>query len=259
MTATPETPGDAELQAYVDGLLDPARVAAVEAWLAADPVARERAAAWRWQNEQILALVADPAGEPLPRRLRPTHLVRRRRRELRRLAAAVALALLVGGSFGWLAHGPGSAGTGLPDAMFREAAQAHRAMTTGSEPGHGLDVHDRAGLAARLSRWLDHPLAAPDLPLFGLRLIGARTVRTAAGDPAVLLAYQDGTAARLTFFVARLEQPLETVLREVESDTGGAIYWAYEGLHCVLIADAAPERLRAMAEALYAQIDSAGT
>jgi anti-sigma factor RsiW len=259
MTATPETPGDAELLAYVDGLLDPARVAAVEARLAADPVARERAAAWRWQNEQILALVADPAGEPLPRRLRPTRLMRRRRRELRRLAAAVALALLAGGSFGWLAHGLGSAGARLPDAMLREAAQAHRAMIARSEPGYGLDVHDRAGLAARLSHWLDHPLAAPDLPLFGLRLVGARTVRTTAGDPAVLLAYQDGAAARLTLFVARPEQPPETVLREVESDAGGALYWAYEGLHCVLIADAAPERLWAMAQALYALIDPAGT
>jgi anti-sigma factor RsiW len=258
MTPASETPGDAELHAYVDGQLEAAQAAAVEARLAADPVARERAAAWRQQNEQILALVADPAGEPLPRRLRPARLVRRRRRELRRLAAAVALALLAGGSFGWLAHGLGSAGVELPDAMLREAARAHRAMTAGSELEYGLEIDDRAGLAARLSRWLDHPLAAPDLSQFGLRLVGARTVRTEAGDPAVLLAYGDGAAARLALFVAR-EQPSETVLREAESDAGGAFYWAYEELRCVLIADAAPERLRAMAQAVYAQIDPPGT
>ena len=259
MTPASETPDDRELHAYVDGLLEPARAATIEAWLAADPAARERAVAWRQQNEQILALVADPAGEPLPRRLRPMRLVRRRRRLLRRMAAAAVLALLVGGAVGWLARGPGPAGAGPEEAMLREAAQAHRTMAAGPEAGYRIDADDPAGLATRLSRWLDHRVTAPDLARFGLRLVAARTVQTEAGDRAVLLAYQDGTAARLTLYVARPGQAPEAALREANIGAGLALYWPYEELRCVVIADATPERLRAIAQAIHVQLDPAET
>jgi anti-sigma factor RsiW len=257
MTPASETPDDLELHAYVDGLLEPTRAAAVEARLATDAAARERVAAWREQNAQILALVAEPAGEPLPRRLRPVRLVHRRRRLLRRMAALAVLTLLVGGGVGWLARGQAPAGASPDEAMLREATQAHRATAAGPEAEYRIDADDPARLAMRLSRWLDHRLTAPDLRRFGLRLVAARAVQTAAGDRAVLLAYQDGAANRFTLYVARPGQAAEAALRETDVDAGLAVYWPYEELRCVLIADAAPERLRAIAHAVYAQLDPA--
>ena len=73
----------------------------------------------------------------------------------------------------------------------------------------------------------------------------------------MLLTYQDGAEARLTLYIAHPVQGSEDSLHEAETDAGLALYWPFEELRCVLIAEAAPARLRAIAEAVYAQLDPA--
>ena len=259
MTIAPDPGDETELHAFADGLLDPARAAAVEARLAADPAAAGRVAAWRRQNERILTLASAPAGEPLPPALRPARLRRRRRRELRRLAAAALVALLAGGGAGWLGgRGLPPPDAGAPAGLLGDAARAHRDLAEAPELGRPLDVGDPDSVGERLSRWLDHRLAVPDLSPFGLRLTGARATRTAAGAPAAVVAYEDGAAARFTLYLARAEQAPEPTVRAAEGG-GRAASWSYEELRCVLIAETAtPERLREIARGVNAELERAG-
>ena len=55
-----ETPTEDELHAYVDGQLPPARRAAVEAWLAANPARADEVRAWKRDADRLRALMAQP-------------------------------------------------------------------------------------------------------------------------------------------------------------------------------------------------------
>lgn len=106
---------EADLQGYVDGLIDARQRAAVEAYLATSPVEAERLAAYRRQNIALHALFDPIAGEDL-RQLPPalTRLAAEFDAQLRRpasqapadgyrrLAACLAV-LLAGGIAGWAA------------------------------------------------------------------------------------------------------------------------------------------------------------
>ena len=61
---------EAELQAYADGRLPPARLAAVEAWLAARPEEAERIAAYRRLAQEVRGAYDNLLSEPVPERLR---------------------------------------------------------------------------------------------------------------------------------------------------------------------------------------------
>jgi anti-sigma factor RsiW len=63
----PQPISEAELHAYADGLLAPARGADVEAWLARHPADEERLQAWRLQNRQLRALFDPVLAEAVPR------------------------------------------------------------------------------------------------------------------------------------------------------------------------------------------------
>ena len=63
--------GEDELHAYVDGALPPARMARVEAWLAANPAAAARVQEWRRQTDSFHRLFDPVLDEPMPERLRP--------------------------------------------------------------------------------------------------------------------------------------------------------------------------------------------
>lgn len=264
MTAAPEAPGEAgpasdrELHAYVDGLLAPERRATVEARLEADPEARERVAAWRQQNAVIAAMVGEAVDEePLPWRLHPAWLARQRRRKLRQLAAAAALALVAGLGVGWLARAPvPQLADPAREAAIREGTLAHAAAATLAGAPAAPVASDPEALAAHLTSWLDLPLATPDLASFGLRLVDAQPLLTAAGDRAALLAYEGGTADRLTLYMSRPTQPVRSQARKVGRDGAWALYWPYEELHCVLVGRMAPDRLRAMAQVIDQQIEA---
>src|SRR5688572_15396201 len=98
MSAAPVS--EADLHAYVDAVLPPARAAEVEAYLTQHPEDGARVAAYR---EQIQALRRDfnaALEEPVPDRLRNAG----RARQLTRYTAAAAVLLVVGGVIGWHLH-----------------------------------------------------------------------------------------------------------------------------------------------------------
>src|SRR3546814_778306 len=66
----PDRPSEEELQALVDGRLDPARRDAVSAWLAEHPAESETVTHFRAQNRAIEDAFAPLLDRPVPDRLR---------------------------------------------------------------------------------------------------------------------------------------------------------------------------------------------
>ena len=91
-----------ELHAYVDGELPQDRQAAVESWLARHADDAAMVVAWQQQAELLRERYGDVVNEPVPGRLSVNRLVRRNRRWLGYVAAAILLAFLAGGGAGWL-------------------------------------------------------------------------------------------------------------------------------------------------------------
>ena len=61
---------DDDLEAYIDGLLDPAREAEIASKLTADPKMGELVQAMRFQNDALRHLGEEVLDEPIPERLR---------------------------------------------------------------------------------------------------------------------------------------------------------------------------------------------
>ena len=93
-----------ELHAYVDGALPADRIAAVEARLASDPEAASRVAAWRAQTTSIRAKWERIIDEPVPDRLRLERIALRASGTWRKIAAAAAVAFVIGVAAGWYAR-----------------------------------------------------------------------------------------------------------------------------------------------------------
>jgi anti-sigma factor RsiW len=250
-------PEEAELHAYVDGHLPADRVAAVEAWLAADAEARARADAWRSQNELITRLYDGEARAPLPVRRTADRLLRERHRGRWRIAAAVLLALLAGGGTGWLANDLLSAATDPTDGLAHAGVALHR--VTSDESPAGLAEHDEGQLAAQLARSLGHPVEIPDLAQVGLRLVGGRALPLAVGQAAAQLTYEDGAGANFTLYLVRPRPPEAGDFREVDDAGIAGVVWPYEEFHCLLVGDAPRGRLLEIAQAVQAQLDAEGS
>src|SRR5687767_4222101 len=92
-----------ELHAYVDGVLDGDRKAAVEAWLVSHPDDAARVAEWRAQGQALRARYHGIAEEPVPIRLDLSKLGRTAR-PWRAIAAAALIAAITGGLGGWWLH-----------------------------------------------------------------------------------------------------------------------------------------------------------
>ncbi|MGD9508779.1 MAG: anti-sigma factor [Geminicoccaceae bacterium] len=254
MTGAP-TVEENELHAYADGQLPAARLPAVKELLAADPAARSRVAAWRTQNELIGCLYDPPEGDRWPGRLAPHRLDARSRRRSVRAAIAAALALTVGLAGGWWAHGMRSTTPPAVATLARLGADLHR-----TELQRRFDTpleFDPRRLAAGLARALAHPVAIPDLAGAGLRLVGGRALPVATASTAAQLIYVDTTGLRFTLYLVRPENIRDPSTEPLRADDLAGLAWSYEEFHCLLIADAAPERLREISRAIQAQLDAA--
>ena len=212
MTTLPVT--EAELHAYVDGLLPLARQAEIEAWLAARPEEEARVAAWRSQNLALKRLfdpVLDEAvpksmGLPAPRRwwgAGPAW----------RVAAALAIALL-GAAGGWTLRGAvvapavvagldgRDAEPGAPGAtLARQAAIAHVVYSPDVRHPVEIAADQEDQLVTWLSKRLGTPIRPPRLGKLGYELIGGRLLPGQSG-PVAQFMYHNLAGQRLTLYVS---------------------------------------------------------
>jgi anti-sigma factor RsiW len=248
---------ETDLNAYLDGELDPAKRAAVEAYLADNPAESERVAAWRDQTATLRALYGHVADEAVPSRLSPHRLVIERRHRMMRSFTAIAAALVLvvlGGVSGWV--GRGLATPNLTEATLVSEAEAAHALYT-PEVLHPVEVsgEDGAHLTKWLSKRLDRTLAIPDLSSDGFSLVGGRLL-PAATSAAALLMYENHDGSRVTLYIVP-KVGEESAMRFNASDGLTAVSWQAETLGCVLVGNLPREALLTLAKESYASLDNA--
>lgn len=251
--------GEDDLEAYIDGRLAGAQLAAVEALLATNPALQARVSGDRAVRDALRERLASVAAQPVPSRLRVATLVARRRAALRKLCGAVAASVLLVGAgvgVGWEARGWGDAGAGravagTPTAV--DAIGAHRVFVV--ETAHPVEVaaSQQAHLVQWLSRRVGHALKVPDLSARGFELMGGRVIPE-AGQAAAQFMYQDGAGKRLTLLV-RAGGTEDTRFRFVQDAGFAAFSWVDDGLSFAIVAGMDRPALLALAEDTYRQLD----
>ena len=215
---------EADLHAYVDGLLPASRAAEIDAYLASRPEEAERMRIYREHNRGLQAFLDPQLEEAVPARLReaaldPAATPRWRdawtlpRGSLQRVAASFVL-VLVGVASGWLGRGaiePAAIVARAPSAFppanlqmasfARQAAIAH--VVYSPDVRHpveiGADQEDQ--LVTWLSKRLGANIRPPKLGTLGYELIGGRLLPGTSG-PVAQFMYHDVTGQRLTLYVS---------------------------------------------------------
>jgi anti-sigma factor RsiW len=244
-----------ELHAYVDGQMPAERRGAVEAWLAAHPEDAARVAAWRGQAELIRARFGAAAEEKPPQRLDVARLMRRQRRGLAAMMAAAALvAFIAGGAAGWFARDAEGASPSDLSRFTTDALDAYRLYVV--EVRHPVEVpgDERPHLVQWLSKRVGSPVRAPELEKMGLKLVGGRLLPGPTGATAFFM-YETPSGERFTLYCGQTTDQA-TALRYIADDHNAAYYWVDGDLFYVLTGPAEQERLHAIAQAAYDQIDT---
>jgi anti-sigma factor RsiW len=262
MSPSPIT--EADLHAYVDGLLAPARRAEIEDYLASRPAEAERLQAYRRQKDELRALFNPVMDEPIPASI-PSGLARRSLK-LRRFAAGLAIAV-VSGAAGWVLHGQVDDGalarlrTSLsPEyaratALAREAAVAHAVYSP--EVRHpvevGADQEDH--LVTWLSKRLGAPLHPPRLGQLGYELIGGRLLPGQSG-PVAQFMYHDAAGQRLTLLVSTEQSNnRDTGFRFAQEGPVNVFYWIDGKFGYALSAGISKTELARIATAVHEQLE----
>lgn len=245
-THTPIT--DADLHAYVDGALEPARWREVEAWLTANPEAAATVRRYREMNQELRTLYDPVLTEPLPPRLRvhPRHV------PWRAVAAGVA-SMAIGGVLGWtLKPEPELLVThNIEQQLVRPAAFSHRIYS--AEKLHPVEVradHEQH-LVEWLSRRLNTELKAPNLAAQGYTLVGGRLLPSTDRMAAQFM-YENPRGVRITLYVRRgAWENSESGFRYFESSDANTFYWVDGSFGYALSGNIARAELLALSEEAY--------
>jgi anti-sigma factor RsiW len=241
-----------ELHAYVDGVLPADRREAVDAWLASHPEDATHVAEWRAQAEAIRAHYGTIGEEPTPARFALDRLVATGR-GWRAVAAAAAVAALIGGVAGWLVHGVSAGAPSGFEQFTAEALNAHKLYIT--EVRHPIEVN--AGedhLLPWLSRRVGTALRAPNLETYSLKLLGGRLLPGLNG-PAALFMYETPAGERYTFYCSR-SNTARTALRYNADGDAAAVLWVESDIGYVVSGPAERSRLIDIAQTAYQQMES---
>jgi len=243
---------EAELHAYLDGVLPAARAAEVEAHLAENPEDAARVAAYR---DQVAALRRefDPVlDEPLPRQL---DIPRRAwTRPLLRYVAVMAWFTL-GAVAGWQLHAYTAGRQAEASSWPRRAAIAH--VVYSPEVRHPVEVgaDQEAHLVTWLSKRLGASLKIPHLGGIGYSLVGGRLLPGERG-PVAQFMYQDGKGQRLTLYVrVNPDDSGETAFQFAQERRVGVFYWLDRKLGYALSGEVEKAELLRVANAVHRQLN----
>ena len=249
-----QAPLEDEIQALVDGRLDPARRAEIENWLAENSIAAARVAELRAQGAAIEEIYAPLLDRPMPDQLRDITPSVTGASPVWRMAAMIAL-VVAGAAAGWLANDAVDDQNRGTAELTREAVRAHSMFV--NEKRHAVEVkaQEEKHLVAWLSRRLDQQLVAPDLVAQGYGLVGGRLLPARNSGPAAQFMYETGTGDRVTLYIEQDQNGLETGFQFTEYDGVSAFWWKDGPLAYVLIGQGAREQLHALAQATQKQFN----
>jgi anti-sigma factor RsiW len=261
---------EAELHAYVDGRLDPARRAAVQARLDGDPAAARAVAEWERQREALRALHAGLLQEPVPPMLTQAaqQLHQRSSRAGRwarwgGLAAAVLVAFVAGwaGHMQWQGRQDGQPMVRARGAgeFARQAVLAHTVYMP--EVRHPVEVEaaQQDHLVQWLSKRLNRPLKVPNLNTVGYELVGGRLLPGEKGARAQFM-YQNAAGERVTLYVGAIDDAGmkaaggETAFRFTGEGPVATFYWVDQGFGYALAGKQPRPKLLTLAELVYRQL-----
>ena len=259
-------PGEAELHAYVDGRLDAARRAAVDARLASDEEAAQRVRAWVEQRDVLRSLHAALLAEPVPEHLLHAadqlHQRSHRFAQWQRwggMAASVLLAFALGwaGHVQWESSMPGA--SARPTMAFaHQAAVAHAVYMPEVRHPVEVDATQQQHLVQWLSKRLNRPLKVPNLSSTGYELVGGRLLPGEGGARAQFM-YQNAAGERVTLYIgavdgARQKGMEETAFRYATEGSIETFYWVDQGFGYALSGKLQKQVLLQMAEIVYKQL-----
>jgi anti-sigma factor RsiW len=247
------------LHAYVDGQLDAAARAAVEAHLAAHPDQAAEIAHWQRQNAALATLFGPVAAAPVPSRLSPHRLAAaaaKARWDWTRIAAAALLLVALSGGIGWYSRGAVTPGEAASDRLIDGAVAAHALYVKESRHAVEVAASDKAHLVTWLSSRLGRAIETPDLSAQGFTLVGGRLLPPLADSgtgPAAQLMYQNATSNRLTVYITAAGKPGKP-FEETTKNGLQAYYWANDQITCTVVGDVAEADLPVLAKGVYQQL-----
>jgi anti-sigma factor RsiW len=241
-------PGVEELNAYVDGELDDARRAALEAHLARCPEDAQRVAAYRRGDEALRAAFDELYTGGLPLERLSWRIRRHRTARRLRLAGVAASAAIIALGAWWLRD---SRMSSEASRLAHSAAAAYRLYAT--ESAQGAASQAPAG-GDELSRWLSDrigkPMRVPDLQGLGYRLVDVRLLPGSI-TPAAQLMYRDRAGHHVACYFVAVSASGEAELRYAQDGPVGTFYGVEDNLGYAVTGDADAEELRAVADAAY--------
>lgn len=257
---------EADLQAWVDGVLPEMRASEIEGYLAAYPAEAERLYAYQAHKQGLKALFEPVLDEPVPERLRalaipPVAVDPQKRRflerwSLQRIAAGLLVAV-VSGAAGWLGHAQYQAAERQAQVMPlpRQAAVAHVVFSPDVRRPVEVSAAQEDQLVAWLSKRLGTPVRPPKLGAIGYELIGGRLLPGNSG-PVAQFMYHDASGQRLTLYVTTENTTnRDTGFRFAQEGPVNVFYWIDGKFGYALSAGIGKSELARVATAVYDQLE----
>ncbi|MBS0454983.1 MAG: anti-sigma factor [Proteobacteria bacterium] len=263
---TPVT--EADLHAFADGLLSPARRADIEGYLARHTQELQRVNDWRAQNIALKGMLDPVLDEPLPLRLPMSKT--RAAWPWRAIAAGVSIAFVSASSAWWLrgmtdhrAMQMAGVSSGLSTAAAQpltgfahRAAVAHAVFSPEVRRPVEVGAEDEKGLVTWLTNRMGAQVQPPDLRPLGYTLMGGRLL---PGDkePVAQFMFDDANGQRLTLYVTREDAGRETAFKFGQDGPVNVFYWVDKDMGYALSSNAGRQEMLRVAQAVYSQLDKA--
>ena len=264
---------EADLHAYVDRQLTPARRIDIEQFLANRPDERQRVLDWQRQNELLREWLDPVVREPLPLRLplKPEA----RAWPWRGLAAGLAVAVVSAGS-AWLVRGavdgdaarlaaanaglqvtaPVAASSGHLAGFAQRAAVAHVVYSPDARRPVELGADQEQALVTWLSKRLGTPVRPPVLTSVGYALVGGRLLPGDKG-PVAQFMYTTVGGQRLTLYVTREAAGQDTAFKFGQDGSVNVFYWVDKNFGYALSGGADRKELARVSQEVYRQLEPA--
>lgn len=252
---------EADLHAFVDGLLPDARRLEVEAWLAAHPEDAARVQEWFRQNQALHAEFDSVLNEPLPIAL--VRATRRRPVTIPYRAIAATLAVVVSGLTGYgiglgSVNGP-TTSMATTQPFVRDAAIAHAVFSPEVRHPVEVDASHAEHLVTWLSKRVGTQLRTPDFSAQGFELLGGRLL-TGESGPVAQFMYQDDAGRRATLYVRRaVTGNTETAFSHASENGVEVFYWIDRDFGYALSGQISPVDIRKLADSAYRQLMESDT